>query len=319
MKLAIIYSYILSLTVLSRAQSVRSNVALSEVIAISFLFASNDVECSTTHEVQNSANHSFLHLQKTLRNSSKQQSSRQLDSEVNIECVVSEIDGLFPPEEGDREESIYGCASDEDDSMYFFNGDPTALLGENVINGETLLSVSLDAFTSDGLIDVEKASIPGASTVTLLDDNSTRRRRLTSTGIKKVLVIRVESSDGSIAPFQSEAQMANDVFEDENNLAKRYDECSNGKLQFQPASGNGVITVKTSKSLNGMKWQDCGDIALLGAQGITRDHTMIVCPAATDFGGAAAWGTMPGNISWYTSKYASTPIAQMHEVGHVST
>jgi hypothetical protein len=274
MKLAIIYSYILSLTVLSRAQS------------------------------------------KKLRNSSKQQSSRQLDDEVTIECVVSEIDGLFPPEEGDREESIYGCASDEDDSMYFFNDDPTILLGENFTSGETLLSVSLDAFTSEGLIDVEQASMQASTTVTLLDENSTRRRRLTSTGIKKVLVIRVESSNGSVSPFQSEAQMANDVFEDENNLAKRYDECSNGKLQFQPASGNGVITVKTSESLLGMAWHKCGDIALQGASGITRDYTMIICPTAVDFGGAAAWGTMPGNISWYTSKYASAPIAQMHEVGH---
>lgn len=32
----------------------------------------------------------------------------------------------------------------------------------------------------------------------------------------------------------------------------------------------------------------------------------------------AAWGTVPGTKSWYRSKYASFPVTQMHEVGHVS-
>ncbi|GFH47515.1 hypothetical protein CTEN210_03990 [Chaetoceros tenuissimus] len=251
-----------------------------------------------------------------LRNSSKEQNSRQLDDEVTVECVVSEIHGLFPPEEGNREESIYGCSSDVDDSTYFFNGDPTTLLGEKFISGDTLLSVSLNAFKSDGLIDIEQASIPGSSAVTLLSENSTRRRRLTQTGSYDVLVIRVESSDGSVTPNQSEAQMANDVFEDEHNLAKGYDECSNGLLQFQPASGNGVITVKTNETLNGMGWRTCGTIALDGAGSIDRDYTMIVCPSVVDFGGAAAWGQLQGTISWYKSTYASVPIVQIHEIGH---
>ena len=201
-----------------------------------------------------------------------------------LECVVSEIDGFFPPDDGHREETIYGCTSD-DDSTFFFNEDPLSLFGESFISGETILSVSLDAFTSDGLIDVEKASIPGASSVTLMDDSSARRR-LTKTGMKTVLVIRVESSDGSIAPSQSEAKMANDVFEDENNLVRRFDECSSGKLQFGPASGNGVITVKTDIDLTNTTWRECGNIAMGGAESIDRDHTLIVCPDEVDFGGA---------------------------------
>jgi len=97
----------------------------------------------------------------------------------------------------------------------------------------------------------------------------------------------------------------------------RYDDCSNGALIFDPVTGthvnNGVITVTTLNNLNGMTWQDCGIIATNGANalGISRDFTMIVCPDVVDFEGAAAWGNMPGSVSWYRSMYASAPIVQV--------
>ena len=97
----------------------------------------------------------------------------------------------------------------------------------------------------------------------------------------------------------------------------RYDDCSNGALIFDPATGtnvnNGVLTVTTMSDLNGMNWQDCGNIAINGANalGISRDFTMIVCPDAVEFGGAAAWGNLPGSTSWYRSMYASAPIVQV--------
>jgi len=97
----------------------------------------------------------------------------------------------------------------------------------------------------------------------------------------------------------------------------RYDDCSNGALIFDPATGtnvnNGVLTVTTLSDLNGMAWQNCGTIATNGANalGISRDFTMIVCPDVVNFGGAAAWGNLPGNISWYRSMYASAPIVQV--------
>ena len=100
----------------------------------------------------------------------------------------------------------------------------------------------------------------------------------------------------------------------------RYDDCSNGALIFDPATGtnvnNGVLTVTTTENLDGMTWQNCGRIATNGARGIAKDYTMIVCPDVVNFGGAAAWGQMPGSITWYMSRYASAPIVQMHELGH---
>jgi hypothetical protein len=97
----------------------------------------------------------------------------------------------------------------------------------------------------------------------------------------------------------------------------RYNDCSNGALIFNPATGtnvnNGVLTVTTTSNLNGMAWQDCGNIAINGANalGISTDFTMIVCPDIVDFGGAAAWGNLPGSYSWYRSMYASAPIVQV--------
>jgi len=97
----------------------------------------------------------------------------------------------------------------------------------------------------------------------------------------------------------------------------RYNDCSNGALIFEPTTGpnvnNGVITVTTSNNLNGMAWQDCGTIATNGANalGISRDFTMIVCPDVVNFDGAAAWGNLPGSVSWYQSQYASAPIVQV--------
>ena len=105
-----------------------------------------------------------------------------------------------------------------------------------------------------------------------------------------------------------------------NQQKVRYEECSNGQLHFEPATGagvtNGVITVNTSTNLDGLSWQDCGTIATDAVSGISRDYTMIVCADVVNFGGAAAWGTVGGssNKSWYRSVYASAPIVQVHEV-----
>jgi hypothetical protein len=97
----------------------------------------------------------------------------------------------------------------------------------------------------------------------------------------------------------------------------RYQDCSNGKLIFVPATStnvnNGVLTVSTSNNLDGMAWQDCEMIVTNGVNtlGISRDFTMIVCPDVLNFGGAAVWGNLPGSVSWYRSMYASAPIVQV--------
>eukprot|EP00979_Chaetoceros_neogracilis_P016215 scaffold7356_cov164-Chaetoceros_neogracile.AAC.2 len=237
-----------------------------------------------------------------------------------VECTVSEVHGLTPPDATEVPVQ-FACTTDDDDNTLFFDSDAAALLGNDFVSGVTRLALAPQGISPDGMIHVQQAMALGAVTIVSNDVENDRRRKLTTTGIKEVLVVLVVSDAcDECAPSQSEAKMSNDVFYDENNLRVRYDDCSNGALIFDPATGtnvnNGVLTVTTTENLDGMTWQNCGRIATNGARGINRDYTMIVCPDVVNFGGAAAWGQMPGSISWYKSRYASAPIVQMHELGH---
>lgn len=265
-----------------------------------------------------------------------------------LDCTVAEVHGM--PEPGRPDIPVqYVCSTDDGETL-FIDGDAIAVLGDQFESGHTRMSVPSSAVSINGYISLDQAQ--GAIAVSN-DDHSHSRRKLTRVGTYKVLVIRVVSS--AYAPSQSEAQMYDDVFADTNNLVStcsvvvqtytinncavqtseplltlsirfsfesqqkvRYEECSNGKLNFEPATGtgvnNGVITVTTSTDLNGLAWQSCGNIATSGASGISRDYTMVICPDVVDFAGAAAWGQAPGSLSWYRSVYASGPIVQVHEV-----
>ena len=86
--------------------------------------------------------------------------------------------------------------------------------GAGFVAGETRLAVAPQAISSNGHISVQQAMAPGAVAVSRLDND--RRRKLTTTGNKRVLVVRVVSNN--YAPSQSEAKMYDDVFVDDNNL-----------------------------------------------------------------------------------------------------
>ena len=129
-----------------------------------------------------------------------------------MECTVSEVHGIPPPGSPQVPEQ-YACTTDEGDAL-FFDGDASALLGAGFVTGETTLALTPQAMSSDGHISVQQAMAPGAVAVSSLVGG--RRKLTTTTGEKRVLVVRVVSND--YAPSQSEAQMSDDVFVDENNL-----------------------------------------------------------------------------------------------------
>ena len=129
-----------------------------------------------------------------------------------VECIVSEVHGLAPPGSPQVPEQ-YACTTDEGNAL-FFDGDASALPGAGFVAGETRLAVAPQAISSNGHISVQQAMTPGAVAVSRLDND--RRRKLTTTGNKRVLVVRVVSNN--YAPSQSEAKMYDDVFVDDNNL-----------------------------------------------------------------------------------------------------
>ena len=129
-----------------------------------------------------------------------------------MECTVSEVHGIAPrgspqvPEE-------YACTTDEGDAL-FFDGDASALFDTGFVSGETRLALAPQAMSSDGTnINVQQAIASGAAAVSTISGG---RRKLTTTGNKSVLVVRVISD--SYWPSQDEAKMHDDVFVDDNNL-----------------------------------------------------------------------------------------------------
>ena len=89
-------------------------------------------------------------------------------------------------------------------------------------------------------------------------------RRLRMTGTKEVLVVRVDARDTKTGP--TEEVLAREVFgiEDSNgntdswNLSSAFDQCSNGKMKFQPTndSKNGVYSVSLNESILDKKHTD---------------------------------------------------------------
>ena len=128
-----------------------------------------------------------------------------------VECTVSEVHGLAPPG-SPQVPAQYACTTNEGNPL-FFDGDASTLLGAGFVPGETTLALAPQAMLSDGNISVQQAMAPGAVAVSRLVGG---RRKLTTTGNKRVLVVRVVSNN--YAPSQSEAKMSDDVFVDDNNL-----------------------------------------------------------------------------------------------------
>ena len=133
-----------------------------------------------------------------------------------MECTVSEVHGLAPPGSPQVPEQ-YACTTDEGDAL-FFDGEASALFGTGFVPGETRLALAPQAMSSDGNINVQQAMAPGAVAVSSLVGG--RTRKLTTTGNKSVLVVRVVSND--YAPSQNEATMYDDVFVDDNNLVSMH-------------------------------------------------------------------------------------------------
>ena len=133
-----------------------------------------------------------------------------------MECTVSEVHGIAPPGSPQVSEE-YACTTDEGDAL-FFDGDASALLGAGFVAGETRLALAPQAMSSGRNISVQRAMAPGAVAVRNIFGG--RTRKLTTTGNKRVLVIRVVSD--SYWPSQDEAKMSDDVFVDENNLVSMH-------------------------------------------------------------------------------------------------
>jgi hypothetical protein len=168
----------------------------------------------------------------------------------------------------------------------------------------------------------------------LLEVSSPNKDR--ASGKKELLVIRIESPDGSTTA--SEAQLFNDIFDDEVNISKQYEQCSHGKLKFQPARGknihNGVTTVMMSKGAVGRNTKEIYNelstnaVSLFGRPLQNFDEVMLCMPKGTTLENSNGRFTqqwiafVPGEypyynfLSIYNDEWCSSVSAGMHEIGH---
>lgn len=133
---------------------------------------------------------------------------------------------------------------------------------DNIKSGETTL-VAEGAVFLDGELQIPADGQIEFGTIDENDERRVRqkrRRSLSATGTKSVLVVRVNAADVSTSGTIKE--LSNNIFGtygDTVTMKSQYDQCSYGKLQFEPFVGrtskgvyvNGVIDVTISNNVGG--------------------------------------------------------------------
>lgn len=242
-----------------------------------------------------------------------QYSKDDLDSQesgVSLACVVSNGFSYKVP-----------FADDEYIRENFTEGEFTSGQAELILGG----NVMFDVYTNEIMMS-------SAGQTQLRAINTDRRKLATTTGVKSLLVVRVVASstfnflrriilcyllfnwyvltirfelspslDKSTTPSQS--QLSDSIFGtdgDQVNIKSQYSACSNGKLTFKPAVGNGIsdgvaqVTVSSSTSRGDSIMNNEITSKLNSAFGVTSpaqiaDHVMYCLPKGTMQGIAYAW------------------------------
>jgi len=196
-------------------------------------------------------------------------------------------------------------------------------------SGQTVIELKRELVQDDSIL------INRESDVSVIQENDilavepqSRRRKLLTTGIHKVLVVRVIAN--GVGPSFTREQIGDSVFgslvggTDQNNLASQYKACSYGKLKMVPETNKsnvvkGVVEVSISRTASqSTLGQMQSDAAVqLPNQGISLndyDHIMYCMPTPID--SKVAWSQTNGQVSVYNDKFCLGLSTQMHEVGH---
>ena len=169
---------------------------------------------------------------------------------------------------------------------------------DNIKSGETTLAAEGAVFLDGALQIPADAQIEYGT----IDDNDgrrlrqKRRRSLSTTGTKRVLVIRVNAADTSTSATISE--LSNNIFGtygDTVTMKSQYNQCSYGKLQIEPFVGrtetgvyvNGVIDVNIGNTMSGSDRTDIESAVVVAAKNklgdlrASYDHVMLCLPSGS--------------------------------------
>lgn len=210
--------------------------------------------------------------------------------------------------EGGKRDTFWSCELQGEDALkagYSFVtveglGDQF-FADNNVESGLTTLSAEGAVFSGTEMI------VPAEVTPSLGVDgrrlSERHSRNLAVTGVRKVLVVRVNARDRSTTG--SEEWLAQKVFTDGTTLASQYAACSHSKLNFIPASGRGIsssgtMTVNINAKVVGASPESIVDLveaevrAKVGIDSSTSlstlfQHMMVCLPKGTNYKGNTEW------------------------------
>jgi hypothetical protein len=142
-------------------------------------------------------------------------------------------------------------------------------------------------------------------------------------GVSKVLAVRIVALDAETTHSANDCRAHtfggydDQGVLDDMNMKSQIDACSYGKLKFvepeddpaYPDVVGGVVTITLNQTVT-----DVSHGTVLGWARETTplyagpldqyDHVMYFMPPGVDFGGAAAFGYMPGRETWYLNSYS---------------
>lgn len=273
-------------------------------------------------------------------------SSERALQESPVRCQLLQLHGLPADDVGDTAPADFWVCQDEQHRQYRINLKSLMTASDtSIISGATTISISKAVKPTTGAASsAGELRIPADAIIQISTDDETtssnHNDKSTSSGgngrrtmgARTALVVRVTSQDGYVT--RSASHLARDVFTDNLNLATQMRACSNGAITFEPTRlvEKGVLSIHLDdRETNNVDWLSVVEWAqplvkqkiqqLLADNNIDQhwwnvaDHTLYVLPHNADFLGAAAWGSVGGQYTYYRDLYASLVGVQMHEIG----
>mmetsp|Transcript_26449 Transcript_26449/g.39122 ORF Transcript_26449/g.39122 Transcript_26449/m.39122 type:complete len:577 (+) Transcript_26449:78-1808(+) len=226
------------------------------------------------------------------------------ESEASLACVMSNGFSYKVP-----------FADDEYIRENFIEGEFTSGQTELILGGNVMFDV-----------DTSEIMVPSAGQTQLRAVNTNRRKLVTTTGVKSLLVVRVIASNKSTTA--NENQLSDSIFGtngDQVNLKSQFSACSNGMLTFNPAVGEGIlngvtqVTVRSSTNQGDARMNNEITANLNSAFGVSSpaqiaDHIMYCLPKGTMKGIAYAY--FNSYLSVFDDDWCTYPSVGLHELGH---
>lgn len=149
---------------------------------------------------------------------------RSINNTETISCILSSIAGLPIPSQAPIQEKYICTTNDDERRVILLSDDPHDILGEDFVNGITRISITLKRLQEEENGLIQEVSLKDSLIRDSIVNNNEQRRSLVTSepiiGVKKVLVVRVESEDGAFKPTQSEEDLFDDIFDDDNNMVR---------------------------------------------------------------------------------------------------